>query len=79
MLATRVPEPAAGGALLRRPAAPEELANIRAPLPESTTPRRMSASPGIPAFEAALRQPLKYQVFTLSRTQHGFQNDTTPR
>jgi len=35
---------------------------------------------GIPAFEQALKvNKVKYELFTYPSTQHGFNNDTTPR
>ena len=47
----------------------------------STTPSTTSAStPGWPAYEAALKaNHVRYQIFNYPGTQHGFNNDTTPR
>ena len=47
----------------------------------STTPSTTTGStPGWPAYEAALKADhVRYQMFTYPGTQHGFNNDTTPR
>jgi len=44
-------------------------------------PRRTTGiNAGIPAFEAALKaNHVNYEIFTYPGTQHGFNNDTTPR
>ena len=58
----------------------EEVAKIKAPLllNYAGTDERINA--GIPAYEAALKaNKVPYQVFVYDGTQHGFNNDTTPR
>jgi carboxymethylenebutenolidase len=58
----------------------EEAAKIKAPLllQYAGTDERINA--GIPAYEAALKaNKVRYQVFIYDGTQHGFNNDTTPR
>jgi len=58
----------------------DQAANIKAPLllQYAGTDERINA--GIPAYEAALKAAgVPYQVFTYEGTQHGFNNDTTPR
>jgi carboxymethylenebutenolidase len=58
----------------------EEAAKIKAPLliNYAGTDERINA--GWPAFEAALKAAkVPYQQYTYEGTQHGFNNDTTPR
>jgi carboxymethylenebutenolidase len=58
----------------------DQAANIKAPLllQYAATDERINA--GIPAYEAALKAAkVPYQVYVYEGTQHGFNNDTTPR
>jgi carboxymethylenebutenolidase len=58
----------------------EQAATIKAPLllQYAATDERINA--GIPAYEAALKaNNVPYQVYIYEGTQHGFNNDTTPR
>jgi carboxymethylenebutenolidase len=58
----------------------EDVARIRAPLLIHYAERDDRINAGIPAFERALRaNGVKHQLFTYAGTQHGFNNDTTPR
>jgi carboxymethylenebutenolidase len=80
MLATRVPE--LGGAVPFYGAQPpaEDVAKIKAPLLIHYAEKDERINAGIPAFEAALKaNHVRYELFTYPGTQHGFNNDTTPR
>jgi carboxymethylenebutenolidase len=60
--------------------APEEAAKVKAPLlvQLAGTDERINAA--WPGYEAALKAAgVKYQMFQYAGTQHGFNNDTTPR
>src|SRR5207245_3028561 len=58
----------------------EEVARIKAPLLIHYAEKDDRINAGIPAFEAALKaNHVSYQMFTYPGTQHGFNNDTTPR
>ena len=80
MLATRLPD--LGGAVPfygNQPNA-EDAAKIKAPLliHYAETDDRINA--GWPAYETALKaNNVKYEMFKYPGTQHGFNNDTTPR
>jgi carboxymethylenebutenolidase len=80
MLATRIPELAAAVPFYGNQPAPEEVAKIKAPLLIHYAEKDERINAGISAFEAALKaNHVKYEMFTYPRTQHGFNNDTTPR
>jgi carboxymethylenebutenolidase len=80
MLATRLPD--LGGAVPfygRQPTA-EETAKIKAPLLIHYAENDEGVNSGWPAFETALKAAnVKYEMFKYQGTQHGFNNDTTPR
>jgi carboxymethylenebutenolidase len=79
-LATRVPDLAAAVPFYGTPPAPEEAGNIKAPLllQFAETDERINAA--WPASEAALKAAgVKYTAYIYPGTQHGFNNDTTPR
>lgn len=79
-LATRVPDLAASVPFYGTPPVPEEAGKIKAPLllQFAETDERINAA--WPASEAALKSAgVKYQAYTYPGTQHGFNNDTTPR
>lgn len=58
----------------------EEVAHIKAPLLLHYAEKDDRINAGIPAFEEALKAGhVKYQLFLYAGTQHGFNNDTTPR
>ncbi len=79
-LATRAPELAAGVPFYGGQPPAEDVANIKAPLLIHYAERDDRINAGIPAFERALEaNKVKYQLFTYPGTQHGFNNDTTPR
>jgi carboxymethylenebutenolidase len=80
MLATRVPDLAAAVPFYGNQPAPDEAAKVKAPLlihfAESDT--RINAA--WPAYEAALKAAgVRYTAHMYAGTQHGFNNDTTPR
>lgn len=80
MLATRLPDLAAGVPFYGNQPSAEEAAKIKAPLlvQYAETDERINA--GWPAYETALKAAkVQYQMFTYPGTQHGFNNDTTPR
>ena len=79
-LATRLPELKAGVAFYGNQPPAADVPKIKAPLllHYAETDERINA--GRPAYEAALKEnKKKYEVFTYPGTQHGFNNDTTPR
>jgi carboxymethylenebutenolidase len=79
-LATRAPELAAGVSFYGDQPPAEEVATIKAPLLVHYAEKDDRINAGIPAFERALEaNKVKYQLFTYPGTQHGFNNDTTPR
>jgi carboxymethylenebutenolidase len=79
-LATRAPELGAGVPFYGGQPPAEDVAKIKAPLLIHYAEKDDRINAGIPAFEQALRaSTVKYQLFTYPGTQHGFNNDTTPR
>lgn len=79
-LATRVPDLAAAVPFYGTPPAPADVSNIKAPLllQFAETDDRINAA--WPASEAALKAAnIPYQAHIYPGTQHGFNNDTTPR
>ena len=80
MLATRIPNLAAAVPFYGSQPSPEEVAKIKAPLLIHYAENDDRINAGIPAFEAALKaNHVKYEMFKYPGTQHGFNNDTTPR
>jgi len=80
MLATRLPDLAAGVPFYGNQPSAEDAAKIKAPLllHYAETDERINA--GWPAYETALKAAnVNYQMFKYPGTQHGFNNDTTPR
>jgi carboxymethylenebutenolidase len=80
MLSTRMPDLAAGVAFYGNTPAPEEAARVKAPLliQQAEVDERINAA--WPAYEAALKAAgVKYTAHRYPGTQHGFNNDTTPR
>jgi carboxymethylenebutenolidase len=58
----------------------EDVAKIRAPLLIHYAEKDDRINAGIPTFRRALdANGVRYQLFTYPGTQHGFNNDTTPR
>jgi carboxymethylenebutenolidase len=80
LLATRAPELAAAVPFYGNQPPAEEVAKIKAPLLIHYAEKDDRINAGIPAFEAALKAShVRYEMFTYPGTQHGFNNDTTPR
>ena len=80
MLATRVPELNAAVPFYGNTPAPGEAAKVKTPLlvHQAAVDERINAA--WPAYEAALKAAgVKYTVYQYAGTQHGFNNDTTPR
>jgi carboxymethylenebutenolidase len=80
MLATRLPDLAAAVPFYGGQPSAEDAAKIRAPLLIQYADNDERINAGWPAYEAALKAAgVKYQMFRYPGTQHGFNNDTTPR
>jgi carboxymethylenebutenolidase len=80
MLATRVPDLAAAVPFYGGQAKAEDVPNINAALLIHYAENDERVNAGWPAYEAALKANKKdYQAFFYPGTQHGFNNDTTPR
>jgi carboxymethylenebutenolidase len=80
MLATRLPDLGAGVAFYGSAPPIEDVAKIKAPLliQSAAVDERINAS--WPAFEEALKKAnVRYERHLYPGTQHGFNNDTTPR
>ena len=80
MLATRVPELGAGVPFYGRQPAAADVPKIKAPLLLQYAENDQGVNAGWPDYEAALKaNNVKYTAYTYPGTQHGFNNDTTPR
>jgi carboxymethylenebutenolidase len=80
MLATRVPELGAGVPFYGRQAAAADVPKIKAPLLIHYAENDQNVNAGWPDYEAALKaNNVKYTAYIYPGTQHGFNNDTTPR
>jgi carboxymethylenebutenolidase len=80
MLAAREPTLDAAVAFYGSQPSAEETAKIKAPLLVHYAENDERVNAGAAAFEAALRaNKVAHQVFKYPGTQHGFNNDTTPR
>jgi len=80
MLATRLPDLSGAVPFYGVQPKAEDVAHIKAPLLIHYAEHDDRINAGIPAFEAVLKaNQVKYQLFTYAGTQHGFNNDTTPR
>lgn len=80
MLSTRMPDLSAAVPFYGNTPAPREAARVKAPLlvQQAEVDDRINAA--WPAYEAALRAAgVKYTAWRYPGTQHGFNNDTTPR
>jgi carboxymethylenebutenolidase len=79
-LATKLPDLAAGVPFYGNAPALEDVKNVKAPLliQSAEVDERINAA--WPNYEAALKAAgVKYERHLYPRTQHGFNNDTTPR
>jgi carboxymethylenebutenolidase len=80
MLATKVPDLAGAVPFYGSQPKPEDVPSIKAPLLIQYADKDDRINAGIPAFEEALKaNKVKYELFKYDGTQHGFNNDTTPR
>ncbi len=79
-LATRLPDLGAAVPFYGRQAEATAVANIKAPLLIHYASNDERINAGWPAYEAALKAAkVKYQAHVYANTEHGFNNDTTPR
>jgi len=79
-LATRLPDLAAAVPFYGVQPKAEDVPRIRAALLIHYAEHDERIDAGAPAYEAALKaNHVRYQMFTYPGTQHGFNNDTTPR
>jgi carboxymethylenebutenolidase len=79
-LATRLPDLHAAVPFYGNSPAPEEAAKVKAPLLVHLAAVDERINAAWPAYEAALKAAgVKYAVHQYPATQHGFNNDTTPR
>jgi carboxymethylenebutenolidase len=79
-LATQWPELAAGVPFYGGQPPAEDVARIKAPLQLHYAGNDERINAGWPAYEAALKSAgVRHEAFIYSGTQHGFNNDTTPR
>jgi len=80
MLATRLPDLAAAVPFYGAQPKAEDVAKIKAPLLIHYAEHDERINAGAAPFEAALKaNHVRYLMFTYPGTQHGFNNDTTPR
>jgi len=80
MLATRIPDLGAAVPFYGSQARAEDVPNIKAPLLIHYAEKDDRINAGWPPYEAALKaNNVKYSAFIYPGTQHGFNNDTTPR
>jgi carboxymethylenebutenolidase len=80
MLATRLPDLAAAVPFYGNQPTAEDAAKIKTPMLIHYAENDDRINAGWPAFETALKaHNVSYQVFKYPGTQHGFNNDTTPR
>jgi len=80
LLATRVPELLAGAPFYGAPAEADQVGRIKAELVFAFADNDERINAAWPAYEAALKRAgVKYEAFKYPGTQHGFNNDTTPR
>ena len=79
-LATKLPELHAAVPFYGNSPAPEEAAKVKAPLLVHLAALDERINAAWPAYEAALKAAgVKYAMHQYPNTQHGFNNDTTPR
>jgi carboxymethylenebutenolidase len=79
-LATRLPDLSAGVPFYGAQPRSEDVAKIKAPLLIHYAEQDERITAGAAAYETALKaNHVRYQMFIYPGTQHGFNNDTTPR
>jgi carboxymethylenebutenolidase len=80
MLATRIPDLAGAVPFYGGQPRAEEAANIKCPMLLHYAEKDERLTGGWPAYEEALKaNKVRYEGFVYPGTQHGFNNDTTPR
>jgi carboxymethylenebutenolidase len=80
LLATRVPELAAGAPFYGAPAPADSVGKIKAELMLMFAENDDRINAAWPAYETALKTAgVRFAAFKYPGTQHGFNNDTTPR
>jgi carboxymethylenebutenolidase len=80
MLSTRLPDLDAAVPFYGMSPAPEEAKNVKAALLVQLAENDERINSAWPAYEEALKAAkVKFEVFKYPGTQHGFNNDTTPR
>ena len=80
LLATRIPDLCGAVPFYGAQAPAADAAKIKAPLLVHYAENDERINAGWPAYEVALKAAgVKYEMFTYAGTQHGFNNDTTPR
>jgi carboxymethylenebutenolidase len=80
MLATRLPDLAAAVPFYGSQPSPEDAAKIKSPLLIHYAENDDRINAGWPAYESALKaNHVPYTMYKYAGTQHGFNNDTTPR
>jgi len=80
MLATRLPDLAAGVPFYGPQPGADDAAKIKSPLLIHYGGNDERINAGWPAYESALKAAgVKYEMFQYAGTEHGFNNDTTPR
>ncbi|TDR44948.1 carboxymethylenebutenolidase [Tahibacter aquaticus] len=79
-LATQLPDLAAAVPFYGQGAKLEDVGRIKAPLLIHFAEKDERINAAWPAYEAALKEHgIRYEAFVYAGTQHGFNNDTTPR
>jgi len=79
-LSTTLPDLNAAVPFYGMPPAPDQAANVKAPLLVHLAENDERINAKWPEYETALKAAkVKFEVFTYRGTQHGFHNDTTPR
>ena len=80
MMATKIPDLAGAVPFYGGPPAMDEVKNIKCPILIHFAENDGRITESWPHYEAALKAAsVKYEAFTYSGCQHGFNNDTTPR
>ena len=79
-MAVRFPDLAGSVPYYGAQPAPDDVANIKAPLLIHYASEDPNINKGWPGFETALKaNKVRYEMHMYANTQHGFHNDTTPR
>ena len=79
-LATRIPDLGAAAPFYGPQPSAEDAAKIKSPLQVHYAENDERINAGWPAYETALKAAnVKFEMFKYPGTQHGFNNDTTPR